>query len=204
MASIFTGKAWTLASKILQPITNSTKASQRTTPSTVQLMAHASGPTTTAFANVNSCVTSATNLLIQDNIGYGLWLSDNTTSNLTDIRVWNNGAVQIRLDNRAAGTTTRVSAWTPAWNTPPWRRYKESKTVKTSIALGGNAAYTPVPFWTGSLEIVTVPAAPRTYQPNEHHSCARRNNVDSKRRYHRSPTCSSSSWYPSTHGSNWH
>ncbi|CAF4593718.1 unnamed protein product [Rotaria socialis] len=156
------------------------------------------------FANVNSCVTSATNLLIHDNIGYGLWLSDNTTSNLTNIRVWNNGAVQIRLDNRAAGTATRVSAWTTAWNTPPWRRYKESITFKTSIALGGNAAYTPVPFWTGSLEIVTVPAAPRTYQPNEHHSCARRNNVDSKRRYHRSPTCSSSSWYPSTHGSNWH
>ena len=121
-------------------------------------------------ANVNECVTNATNLKIHDNLGFGLWFLDNTTSNLTNIRAWNNGVVQIRFDSRAAGTANQVSAWTPSWSTPPWRRYMESKTAKTSAALGGNAVYKPVPFWTGSPQIVTTPAAPVPINPTSNTS----------------------------------
>ncbi|UJR38705.1 hypothetical protein I4U23_031371 [Adineta vaga] len=117
------------------------------------------------MANVNNCITNVTNVMIHDNVGFGLWLTDNTTSNLVDIRVWNNGAAQFRIDSRATGTATRLSVWKQSWNTPPWCRYMESKTVKNSIALGGNAAYSPIPFWRGKPEIMNTSTMPIPINP---------------------------------------
>ncbi|UJR12228.1 hypothetical protein I4U23_016405 [Adineta vaga] len=117
------------------------------------------------IANVHNSITNITNVMIHDNVGYGLWLPDNTTSNLVDVRVWNNGAAQFRLDSRATGTATRVLVWKSSWNTPPWRRYMESKTVKNTTTLGGNAAYTPVPFWTGKPEMNTLSMMPIPINP---------------------------------------
>ncbi|UJR19411.1 hypothetical protein I4U23_022541 [Adineta vaga] len=113
------------------------------------------------MANVNDCITNVTNVMIYDNVGYGLFLNANTTHNLVDVSVWNNGAIQIRFDNRASGTATRVSVWKPSWNLPPWRRYKESRTIKNSTTLGSNAALTPIPFWTGTPQIMTTPTPSR-------------------------------------------
>ncbi|CAF1492318.1 unnamed protein product, partial [Adineta ricciae] len=117
------------------------------------------------IANVHNSVTNITNVMIHDNVGYGLWLPDNTTSNLVDIRVWNNGAAQIRLNGRATGTATRVSVWKSSWSSPPWRRYMESKVVKNTTTLDGNAAYTSVPFWTGKSEIMNISTMPIPVNP---------------------------------------
>ncbi|CAF1144324.1 unnamed protein product [Adineta ricciae] len=110
------------------------------------------------IANVHNSVTNITNTMIHDNVGYGLWLPDNTTSNLVDVRVWNNGAAQFRVNGRATGTATRVSVWKSSWSSPPWRRYMESKAIKNTTTVDGNAAYTSVPFWTGKPEIMNVSA----------------------------------------------
>jgi hypothetical protein len=117
------------------------------------------------IANINDSVMTASNIKVHDNLGWGLWLADNTQSTLTNVRAWNNGVVQIRFDANAAGTATQVSSWTPSWSTPPWRRYNESKNVTTSGSLGGNATYTPVPFWTGAPVTVTSPSAPVAINP---------------------------------------
>ncbi|CAF1416058.1 unnamed protein product [Adineta ricciae] len=109
------------------------------------------------IANVNDCITNISNVIIYDNVGYGLFLNANTSSNLIDVSVWNNGATQIRFDNSAAGTATRVSVWKPSWNSPPWRRYRESKLITSSAPLGNNAARIPIPFWTGTIQTMATP-----------------------------------------------
>lgn len=112
--------------------------------------------------NLNTVMT-ASDLDINDNLGWGLGFSGETVSRLANVRVWNNGLAQVRFEGKASGTLDRVVAWTPPWSVRPWKTYKESSTSRAAPMVYRGESSTPSPErWTGAIEVSASapPSAP--------------------------------------------
>lgn len=78
------------------------------------------------IGNVASSATTAGDIQIHDNLGYGLWMA-NCTGTFSDLRSWNNGMDQICVVGTSVVDVTNCTAVTPAWTERRWITYNESK-----------------------------------------------------------------------------
>jgi hypothetical protein len=114
------------------------------------------------IANGPTCRLS--NILIHDNLGWGLVLNSSSAIHLSDVKVWGNGMVQIYFGPNANGSSDRVFAWAPAWPSRPWRSYTESSTSKAPALALRFAETVDQSKWQGFPEIAStpIPTTPKT------------------------------------------